>query len=751
MQNRKLFLGFFLLIFFIIFFLSINTAAQSNEDCLDCHNDNEISHERNGKEISLFVNSEKFSQSVHADIECIDCHEGFDPDDIPHKEGNNIYKVDCSNCHDTEDFSKSIHGVKNLACFECHSKHEISEASLLQSNEQQLCLSCHNQQSVKTFLTSVHGLKNSEGKQNADCVDCHNGSAHTINVPVRNGKESLSVCEQCHENEAEQFESSLHGKAVLSNKILAPTCIKCHGSHNILPASNEKSRVYVMNIPSLCGSCHKEGTPVSKLSTVSQDHVLEDYSESIHGEGLLKRGLVVTAVCTSCHFSHNILPHENPKSSINKKNIASTCMQCHRQIESVHVKVINGELWEKEPHKIPACIDCHQPHKARRVVYEEDFRNELCMQCHSDKNLSMTKNGEIISLFVDIEEHNNSAHKDNSCIKCHTNISITNNPICLNSGKVDCSICHDSQVTDYNISEHGKEFSAGNKNAPTCITCHGKHDVMKKSNVASPTFKTKIPTLCGECHGKETELSKNPDFRDDVVKDYSMSIHGKGLLESGLTVTASCVDCHTSHRELKASNPISAVHDNNIAATCAKCHQGIYEEFRTSIHHPDVSDSEERLPNCSDCHSSHTIERVDKADFRQTILNQCGECHKEVTETYFDTFHGKVSILGSEKTAKCHDCHGSHNILPPFNPKSTLSRNNIIETCQTCHPNSNRKFVGYLTHATHHDKDKFPILYYTFWAMSILLVGTFTFFGLHTLLWLPRALAEKKKRKQMSK
>ena len=73
----------------------------------------------------------------------------------------------------------------------------------------------------------------------------------------------------------------------------------------------------------------------------------------------------------------------------------------------------------------------------------------------------------------------------------------------------------------------------------------------------------------------------------------------------------------------------------------------------------------------------------------------------------------------------------------------------MVETCKSCHPNSNHKFVGYLTHATHHDKDKYPYLFYTFWAMTILLVSTFTFFGLHTLLWFPRALKEKRRLKKL--
>ena len=80
--------------------------------------------------------------------------------------------------------------------------------------------------------------------------------------------------------------------------------------------------------------------------------------------------------------------------------------------------------------------------------------------------------------------------------------------------------------------------------------------------------------------------------------------------------------------------------------------------------------------------------------------------------------------------------------LPTYDQSSTLYRKNIIETCKTCHPNSNRMFVGYLTHATHHDKDKYPYLYYTFWAMTILLVSVFAFFGIHTILWFFRALSD---------
>ena len=77
-----------------------------------------------------------------------------------------------------------------------------------------------------------------------------------------------------------------------------------------------------------------------------------------------------------------------------------------------------------------------------------------------------------------------------------------------------------------------------------------------------------------------------------------------------------------------------------------------------------------------------------------------------------------------------------------------MSHDNIVETCKTCHSGAHRQFAGYFTHATHHDPDKYPILFWTFWGMTGLLVGTFLLAGLHTLLWLPRSLQWKRELKR---
>ncbi|MEK6570007.1 MAG: cytochrome c3 family protein, partial [Bacteroidota bacterium] len=226
----------------------------------------------------------------------------------------------------------------------------------------------------------------------------------------------------------------------------------------------------------------------------------------------------------------------------------------------------------------------------------------------------------------------------------------------------------------------------------------------------------------------------------EIIERYTESIHGKGLLKSGLVVTAMCTDCHTAHGELPGSNPTSTVNPANIAATCGRCHHGIEEQFVKSIHSTQVSKTNKELPICSDCHSAHTIRRTDLEGFKLQIMGQCGRCHLEIAKTYFDTYHGKVSQLGYTKTAKCYDCHGAHDILTVADPRSHLSRENVVATCQKCHPSATRRFAGYLTHATHHDPDKYPWLFWTFWGMTGLLVGTFVIGGLHTLLWLPRAM-----------
>ncbi|MBU1698783.1 MAG: cytochrome c3 family protein [Candidatus Eisenbacteria bacterium] len=613
-------------------------------------------------------------------------------------------------------------------CFECH-----NDPTFLSDNEIGISLYVDPQ----SYSHSIHAGNG--------CVSCHQ-DVDPEDLPHESGLEPVD-CGGCHDGVAKIYAASSHGMAHAQGDPDAPLCSDCHGKHDIRSSDDPSSITNISQIPRMCGSCHREDTDMVTRHDIDQSNVIQNYSMSIHGEGLFVRGLTVTAVCTSCHTAHNVLPHENPASTINRKNIAATCMKCHGRIEDVHLKVIRGELWEKEPHVIPSCVECHSPHDIRRVVYEDALNDGYCMGCHGSHDLVRTREGRTDTLFVDTSEILISAHGPHTpCVRCHVGVDIRLNPVCKDSGPVDCSICHAKEVESHSKSIHGRLKAEGDPNAPGCTDCHGEHKILPKENLDSPIFARNIPQLCANCHREgQKAAARLHASQTEVVEHYNMSIHGKGLNESGLMVTAMCTSCHTAHDIYPAKDPASSVNATNIAKTCAKCHLGIYEQFKKSIHSPEVSHTDKRLPVCYDCHQSHTIERVDGEDFRQIITTQCGQCHEEVTESYFETYHGKVSKLGYASTAKCSDCHGSHNILPPDDVKSTLSRANAVATCAKCHPESNRKFTGYLTHATHHDKAKYPLLHGTFWFMTILLVGTLGFFGIHTLLWIPRSFRERRR------
>jgi len=620
------------------------------------------------------------------------------------------------------------------------------------------CLDCHGEKDMSTTRKGVKislYVNGDEFKQSvhADngCTSCHEdaevpGDEHPVPLAKVN-------CGNCHDEVAEVYAKSLHGKELAAKDPYAPHCYDCHTKHFILPRTDKRSPSYVLNIPFTCGSCHQEGTAMTKAHDIPKKNILENYSMSIHGEGLFRKGLTVTAVCTSCHTAHSVLPHTDPKSTISRLNVVKTCMKCHANIEQAHVKIVRGELWEKEPHKVPACVECHGPHKARRVLYEDSMNDLFCMNCHGNPDLKkINADGSERSLYVNKDDFHDSIHakKGIACVKCHVNVNHESNPVCKDSGKVDCSICHADQVNLYNASTHGMLFNKNDPNAPACTDCHGTHNIIPKNNPISPIFARNIPDLCARCHREgEKAALRYTGSQHDIIKHYKMSIHGKGLGQSGLMVSATCTSCHTAHSMLPAKDPKSSVNRNNVIDTCARCHLGIAEKFKTSIHSNTVTETKKQLPVCIDCHTSHAIRRVDMASFRTLILEECGTCHKHETETYFDTYHGKASLLsGGERTAKCSDCHGSHDILPAYYTKSRLNRANVVETCRKCHPNSNRKFTGYLTHATHHDKEKYPYLYYTFWSMTGLLVGTFAFFGIHTLFWFPRSFRERFKRRR---
>lgn len=623
---------------------------------------------------------------------------------------------------------------------------------LAQSNDD--CFMCHNTpgmnkvQKGKTISLYVPptALAKSVHKS-LTCISCHKDAAvsdfpHPENLnPV--------YCGGCHKEPQLQYDAGIHGQAFKLNAPYAPDCKECHGTHDVLSKMNPQSRTYKMNIPVLCGTCHKEGAPVARIYNITEHNILENYTESIHGLGMFKNGLIVTATCNDCHGNHLILPHTSPNSSISPNKIAGTCMKCHARIEQVHKKVIKSELWEKKPGAIPACSDCHSPHKIKKQNEEVNISNQVCLKCHAGNAAYRTVDGKKVVMKFSQEDLENSVHRNIACTKCHTDVTNSAHRPCETAKHVDCSNCHVEVSDQYINSGHGQAYYNKKPNAPFCTDCHGTHKIVSRYDDTSPTYRGSIPELCGKCHTTNGKANIDTHLKEvNAYFDYSKSVHGRGLKEKGLLVSAVCTDCHTSHSILKQSDPNSSVNHENIPGTCAKCHKSIYDEYITSDHSIQMEDGKKKYPTCTDCHSAHVITEIDKDKFMTEVTLQCGSCHKELAETYKETYHGKAYQLGYMKAAKCSDCHGAHHILKVSNPNSEVGRNNIVATCRKCHANANVEFTSYLTHATHNDN---KVMYYAFWGMTSLLLAVFGFFGVHTLLWIPRSVIEARRRKRYPK
>ncbi|MFC2089663.1 cytochrome b/b6 domain-containing protein [Bacteroidota bacterium] len=621
-----------------------NLNAQSNEDCMLCHEDTYLTKERDGRTISLFIDTMDFQGTVHENADCIACHIDADDEGFPHRE--NLNPVNC--------------GI------------------------------CHNYQMVENMR-------------------------------------------------------GVHGQSLILNDPNAPSCKECHGAHDVLHNSDPKSITYKMNIPYLCGKCHREGESVSRRSNISEHNIVENYSQGIHGKGLFEAGLIVTATCNDCHGNHLVLPHTSPNSSVSTPRMASTCMKCHTKIEETHQKVIKGELWEKDPSVIPSCSSCHPPHIVSIPQIQARVADKTCMKCHQDSEIHKMVDDERISLTVDPLELPNSVHKNIPCSKCHTEVSDHLKRPCATNVPVDCSSCHAEVADNYFNSGHGQAHYNNEENAPYCTDCHGTHATKSRYDDTSPVYRTAIPMLCGECHKKDGKAPMSTELKEiNAYSDYSSSVHGRGLTSKGLTVSAVCTDCHSTHFMLKENDERSSVHPTNVQETCGSCHKGIYEQYLESDHSytMDVEEGQE-YPTCVKCHSAHMISEVDEDKFMTEITIQCGSCHKETAETYLETYHGKAYQLGYLGSARCSDCHGAHNILKEDNPKSTISAANIVATCAACHEGANENFAGYLSHATHRDDKRLNFAYI---FMTTLLVSVFIFFGIHLLMWLPRSLAERIKK-----
>jgi cytochrome b subunit of formate dehydrogenase len=320
-----------------------------------------------------------------------------------------------------------------------------------------------------------------------------------------------------------------------------------------------------------------------------------------------------------------------------------------------------------------------------------------------------------------------SVHAGFACADCHSDVTDFPHPEAMLAGDAVCGGCHE-QAPEVEASVH-----AG---ITDCGSCHGApHEVVPAADTGSPVEPRAQLQTCGQCHD------------DAIIEAFAGSVHGDALLQSGLTVAPSCSGCHGAHSILPPSEPDSRVSHVNVPETCGDCHRFILEEWRSSAHgelwvaaQGGGPAADEPAPVCSTCHTSHAIRVAEEREARLASAEVCGRCHGEPFISYRDSFHGKANELGFAVTAVCADCHTPHQNLSASDPRSSVHPDNLAATCGACHGEMPAGFASFDPHNDPSDREDNAVVYWLWFFMTGLLIGVFAFFGLHTVLWLQRAI-----------
>lgn len=332
-------------------------------------------------------------------------------------------------------------------------------------------------------------------------------------------------------------------------------------------------------------------------------------------------------------------------------------------------------------------------------------------------------------------------HAEVNCVGCHADAAQLPHAARLEMQQC-ATTCHAEASEHYREGEHFKALQRGDAMAPTCVTCHGGHDVLRATDRTAPQHRLNRLHLCGDCHVKHVA-----DDGAEKISSYLESAHARAAKVAGLLYAATCSDCHGAHGVFRSSDPRSPVHREAIPNTCGVCHQGVNELYATSIHGKLLAQGDARGPVCTDCHAAHGI-GLASSDFLLDVIYECGACHetagpdrgksRSFYETYRESYHGQVTQLGSMRAARCGDCHGFHTVLPASDANSMVHPDNIIATCATCHPGANANFVKFDPHADYRDGERYPLLNGVWIYFIIVMSGAFGFFGLHSILWFAR-------------
>ena len=200
---------------------------------------------------------------------------------------------------------------------------------------------------------------------------------------------------------------------------------------------------------------------------------------------------------------------------------------------------------------------------------------------------------------------------------------------------------------------------------------------------AAPAAAPPDAETCLACHG-DAELATTTTTGETVKLHVDGAVFGQSV-----HAKLSCADCHTGMTEVPhESRSFRNPRELTLAYSeqCRSCHFDKYTKTLDSAHQAAVARGDRTAPVCVDCHGSHDVQKP--AQPRTRISETCSRCHQGVATSYSKSVHGRGLTNGAAiDVPVCTDCHRTHDIAGPHQEKWELRTPDL---CGSCHADESR-------------------------------------------------------------
>ena len=248
-------------------------------------------------------------------------------------------------------------GLENAACEACHNGKEKIQVKDAKGKEHPL-------------LAIGPDKYAKGGHAKMECVACHKESVDA-KAPHQLGSAPKPNCIQCHTDlwkatqeagtakehprlgvvaqNIDAYKKSAHAKLDKQTGAPRAVCDDCHNTHffDVPPVdSAARKGAWRLEVPARCAEkCHPDA--------------LDDWSDSIHGQTVLKKHDPKGAICIDCHTSHSIV---STASKAFMLGIVQGCGSCHKENLGSYADTYHGQVNKLGYTYTAKCYHCHGSH-----------------------------------------------------------------------------------------------------------------------------------------------------------------------------------------------------------------------------------------------------------------------------------------------------------------------------------------------------------------------------------------------------